>query len=97
MLKMKTKTPVTPSSLLVKGINAKVDYDWTGRGGSGFVFKGAAVALKLLFKARHNDARHCLILNEYRLLIAVLIGFLLRSVDVEISKSRARPATSRDL
>ncbi|KAF8335275.1 kinase-like domain-containing protein [Amanita rubescens] len=54
------KTPVIPSSLFVKGINAKVDYDYVGRGGFGFVFKGelggAAVALKLLYKTRHNDA-----------------------------------------
>ena len=60
MLKMIIKTPVTPSSLFVKGISAKVDYDYVGRGGFGFVFKGdlggAAVALKLLYKTRHNDA-----------------------------------------
>ncbi|KAF8321905.1 kinase-like domain-containing protein [Amanita rubescens] len=59
MLKMITKTPVTPSSLFVKGINAKVDYDYVGRGGFGFIFKGelkgAAVALKLLYKTRHDD------------------------------------------
>ncbi|KAF8351860.1 kinase-like domain-containing protein [Amanita rubescens] len=59
MLKMIIKTPVIPSSLFVKGINAKVDYDYVGRGGFGFVFKGelggAAVALKLLYKTRHND------------------------------------------
>ena len=76
MLKMITKTPVTPSSLFVKGIDAKVDYDYVGRGGFGFVFKGelkgAAVALKLLYKTRHNDASHSLtILNEFRLLITV--------------------------
>ena len=70
MLKMITKTPVTPSSLFVKGIDAKVDYDYVGRGGFGFVFKGelngAGVALKLLYKTRHNDASsRSLILNEY--------------------------------
>ena len=69
MLKMITKTPVTPSSLFVKGIAAKVDYDYVGRGGFGFVFKGelkgAAVALKLLYKTRHHDAGRSLILNEY--------------------------------
>ena len=69
MLKMITKTPVPPSSLFVKGIDAKVDYDCIGRGGFGFVFKGeiggAAVALKLLYKTRHHDASRWLILNEY--------------------------------
>ena len=74
MLKMITKTPVAPSSLFVKGITAKVDYDYVGRGGFGFVFKGelrgAAVALKLLYKTRHHDASRWLIFNGYQLLIA---------------------------
>jgi len=64
MLKMIKNTPVTPSSLFVKGINAKVDYDCIGRGGFGFVFKGelrgAPVALKLLYKTRHKDVSVCL-------------------------------------
>ncbi|KAF8734663.1 hypothetical protein AX14_003174 [Amanita brunnescens Koide BX004] len=59
MLKMITKTPVTPSSLFVEGVSVKVDHDYIGRGGFGFVFKGefrgAAVALKLLYKTRHHD------------------------------------------
>ncbi|KAF8328471.1 kinase-like domain-containing protein [Amanita rubescens] len=59
MLKMITKTPLTPSTLFVKGISAKVDYDYLDRGGFGFVFKselgGTAVALKLLYKTRHNN------------------------------------------
>ena len=75
MLKMIKKTPVMPSSLFVEGINAQVDYDCIGRGGFGFVFKGelkgAAVALKLLYKTRHNDASCPPILNECRLLISV--------------------------
>ena len=74
MLKMITKTPVTPSSLFVKGINAKIDHNCIGRGGFGVVFKGqlkgAAVALKLLHKTRHNDASRSIIFNRYQLLIA---------------------------
>ena len=70
ILKMIKKTPVTPSSLFVEGIDAKVDYDFVGRGGFGFVFKGelkgANVALKLLYKTRHNDASRSLIVNGYR-------------------------------
>ena len=73
MLKMVTRTPVTPSSLFIKGIDAKVDYDYISRGGFGFVFKGelrgAAVALKLLYKTRRHDASRSFILNGYRLLI----------------------------
>ena len=46
---------------VVKGINARVGYGYIGRGGFGFVFKGelkgAAVALKLLYKTRHNELR----------------------------------------
>jgi len=62
MLKMITKTPVTPSSLFVKEISAKVDYDYLDRGGFGYIFKGelgkTTVALKLLYKTRHNNASH---------------------------------------
>ncbi len=62
MLKMITKTPVTPSSLFVKEICAKVDYDYLDRGGFGYIFKGelggTVVALKLLYKTRHNNASH---------------------------------------
>jgi hypothetical protein len=75
MLKMITKMPVTPSSFFLKGINTKLDSDYIGRGGFGFVFKGelkgTAVALKLLYKTRHNDASRSLVLNGYRLLITV--------------------------
>jgi hypothetical protein len=60
MLKLITKMPVMPSSLFVKGLNAKVNYDFIGRGGFGFVFKGelegTPVALKLIYKTRHDDA-----------------------------------------
>jgi len=59
MLKMTTKTPITPSSLFVKGVSAKVDHDYLDRGGFGFVFKGelggATVALKWLYKTRHDN------------------------------------------
>ena len=64
MLKIITTMPVTPSSLFVKGINSKVDYDYIGRGGFGHVLKGelegTSVALKLLYKTRHNNASHTL-------------------------------------
>ena len=88
MLKIITTMPVTPSSLFVKGINSKVDYDYIGRGGFGHVLKGelegSSVALKLLYKTRHNNASHIVTL----LLISFadgLIGFLLRSFDMAIS------------
>ncbi|KAF8335270.1 kinase-like domain-containing protein [Amanita rubescens] len=63
------KTPIMPSSLLVEGIDAKVDYDYIGSGGFGCVFKaeieGNPVALKLLYKSRNNDASLSLILSGY--------------------------------
>ena len=65
MLKIITTMPVTPSSLFVKGINSKVDY--IGRGGFGHVLKGelegTPVALKLLYKTRHNNASHTVTLS----------------------------------
>jgi len=102
MLKMIKKMPVAPSSLFVEGVNAKVDYDYIGSGGFGCVFKaeieGNPVALKLLYKSHHNDASRSLILNGYISIVDHnLIGFLSRSVDVAISKSRARPTISRNL
>ena len=87
MLKMITKMPVIPSSLFVKGINAKVNYDFIGRGGFGFVFKGelegTPVALKLIYKTRHDDVSRT-ILFDISIADHVLIGFFQRSIDMAI-------------
>ena len=62
MLKIITKMPVIPSSLFVTGVNSRVDHNYIGRGGFGFVFKGelegTSVALKSLHKTRHDNASH---------------------------------------
>ena len=100
MLKTLTKIPVMPSSLFVKGINTKVNYDFIGRGGFGFVFKGELegkpVALKLIYKTRHDDAS-LTIYMEISIADHGLIGFFQRSLDMAISQSRIRAAIPWDL
>ena len=58
MLKVITKSPVIPESLIVSGIRMPAEHDYIGRGGFGQVFKGelqgSAVALKVLYKADNN-------------------------------------------
>jgi hypothetical protein len=58
MLKVITKSPVIPESLIVSGIRMPAEHDYIGRGGFGHVVKGElrgnAVALKVLYKA-DND------------------------------------------
>ena len=55
MLKIISKTPIIPPSLIVTGISIPVDCDYIGCGGFGRVFKGErrgeVVALKVLFKS----------------------------------------------
>jgi hypothetical protein len=88
MLKITKETPIMPSSLFVKGINAKFDHDFICRGGFGFVFRGelegTPVALKLLYKTRRDDAS-----RPPFMLISIadhgLIGSLPRSFDTAIS------------
>ena len=58
MLKVITKTPVIPESLIVTGIRIPAQHHYIGRGGFGHVFKGKlrgdTVALKVLYKADNN-------------------------------------------
>ena len=55
MIKVITKTPVIPESLIVTGIRMPAEHAYIARGGFGHVFKGElwgkAVALKVLHKA----------------------------------------------
>ena len=54
MLKVISKIPVVPPSLIVTGVTIPVDRDYIGGGGFGHVFtgerQGKAVALKVLYK-----------------------------------------------
>lgn len=58
MLKIITKTPVIPDSLIVTGISVPAERDFIGRGGFGYVFRGElrgdTVALKVLYRADSN-------------------------------------------
>ena len=58
MLKVITKTPVIPKSLIVTGITMPAERDSIGYGGFGHVFKGKRgrknVALKVVYKADNN-------------------------------------------
>ena len=55
MLKVISKIPIVPPSLVVTGVTIPVDRDYIGGGGFGHVFKGKrrgkAVALKVLYKS----------------------------------------------
>ena len=61
MLKIITKTPVIPESLIVTGISVPAKRDYIGIGGFGRVFsgelEGRAVALKVLYRADSNIVR----------------------------------------
>ena len=55
MLKIISKMPIIPPSLIVTGVSIPVDRDYIGCGGFGRIFKGdlqgEVVALKVLFKS----------------------------------------------
>ena len=58
MLKVATRTPAIPWSLIVTGVSIQSDPSLIGSGGFGNVFKGelggAPVALKVLYKTHNN-------------------------------------------
>jgi predicted Ser/Thr protein kinase len=63
MFKLLAKTPVTPKSLFITDVTAKMNLDYVGMGGFGYVFegeyKGSQVALKVLYRVRHRDVSTC--------------------------------------
>ncbi len=62
MIKVISKMPVVPPSLIVSGVSVPVMRDYIGGGGLGLVFKGelqgAVVALKVLYKSDDNVVSH---------------------------------------
>jgi hypothetical protein len=58
MIKVITKMPIIPTSLIVAGVTMPAERDYIGGGGFGHVYKGelggATVALKVLYKANNN-------------------------------------------
>jgi hypothetical protein len=58
MIKVITKTPVIPTSLLLTGVIRPAESEYIGAGGFGHVYKGElrgrAVALKVLYKADNS-------------------------------------------
>ena len=61
MLKVISKIPIVPPSLIVTGVSIPIDHDYIGCGGFGRVFKGKrhgqVVALKVLFKSDNQVVR----------------------------------------
>lgn len=100
MIKIITKTPVIPTSLIVTGVSRPAEHDYIGSGGFGDVYKGKlgeeSVALKVLYKANNNvvssSSRHyCAIVDS------VQTGLLSRGTDMGISQAQVRPAVVRNL
>jgi hypothetical protein len=58
MIKVITKTPVIPTSIIVTGVSMPAGRDCIGSGGFGEVYKGklgrTSVALKVIYKANNN-------------------------------------------
>lgn len=58
MIKVITKTPVIPTSLIVTGVTMPAEREYIGSGGYGHVYKGelggTTVALKVLYKANNS-------------------------------------------
>ena len=101
IMKVITKMPIIPESLVVTGIKIPAEHDYIGRGGFGHVFKGELqgkeVALKVLYKLDSNAVscsyQYLKVIHYFR----VQTGFLSRSTDVAISLSQIRAAVHRNI
>jgi hypothetical protein len=100
MMKVITKTPVIPISLIVTGVTMPAERDYIGGGGYGHVYKGElggrTVALKVLYKANNSvvgpSGR-----SYYVIVDLVQTGLLSRGIDVGISEAQVRAAVFRNL
>ena len=100
MMKVITKTPVIPTSLIVTGITMPAERDYIGGGGYGHVYKGelggTTVALKVLYKANNSVVGPSGRLY-YVIVDLVQTGLLSRGIDVGISKAQVCAAVFRYL
>ena len=100
MIKIVTKTPVIPTSLIVAGVTMPAERDYIGSGGYGHVYKGElggkTVALKVLHKA--NNSVVGLSCRWYYVIVdLVRTGLLSRGIDVGISEAQVRATFFRNL
>ena len=100
MIKVITKTPVVPTSLIVTGVSMPAEHDYIGGGGFGHVYKGelggTAVALKVLYKSNNS-----VVSPSYRcydvMVDSIQTGLLSRGINVGISQAQVRAAVCRNL
>ena len=101
MIKVITKTPVIPTSLIVTGVSRPAESDYIGAGGFGHVYKGElsgrAVALKVLYKA-DNSVVSPNICSCYEFIAdSAQTDVLSRGIDVGISQAQVCAAAFRNL
>ena len=100
MIKVITKTPVIPTSLIVTGVSRPAERDYIGCGGFGSVYKwelgGTSVALKVLYKANNNVVSYSCCYYD-TIVDSVQTGLLLRGIDMGISQAQVRAAVFRNL
>ena len=100
MIKVITKAPVIPTSLIVTGVSRPAEHDYIGGGGFGRVYKGdlgrTTVALKVLYKANNNIVSPSCLCYDF-IVDSVQTGLLSRGIDMGISQAQVRAAVFRNL
>ena len=102
MVKIITKTPVIPTSLIVTGVTMPAKRDYIGSGGFGRVYKGelggTTVALKVLYKANNTVVSpSCRCYDFIVDSVQFQTGLLSRGLDVGVSEAQVRAAVFRNL
>ena len=100
MMKIITKRPVIPTSLIVTGVRRPAERDYIGGGGFGYVYKGelegTTVALKVLYKAHNNVVSPSCRCYE-SIVDSVQTGLLQRGIDVGNFEAQVRAAVFRNI